>query len=123
MLNISQFILEKLHLSKDIQVSASLISKAENVDVNKAYKYKYSWSWALGKDMQKMRDYKAKGSKPERLVATIKDNDKLERRFIASIDLRWEDAIDVFGQALIDRNIHPEEDVLIYIKRNYIDKK
>lgn len=123
MKNIDNYIIEKFKISSDIKAEKvqSLIEKAENADTSK--QYKRSWSWALSKDMQKMRDYKAKGSKPERLVATIKDNDKLERRFIASVDLKWEDAINVFGQALIDRNIHPEEDVLICIKRNYIDKR
>lgn len=121
MLNISQFILEKLHLGKDIQMSATLISKAENADVSK--QYKYSWDWPDNKDIMKMEAYKNKGSKPERLVATIKDRGKLERRFRVAVSLKWEDAINVFGQAIIDRNIHPEEDVLIYIKRFYIDKK
>ena len=121
MLNISQFILEKLHLDKDIQMSASLVSKAENVDASK--QFKYAWAWPDNKDIMKMEAYKNKGSKPERLVATIKDGEKLERRFRVAVSLKWEDAINTFGQAIIDRNIHPEEDVLIYIKKFYIDKK
>lgn len=121
MLNINQFILEKLHLNKDIQMTSSLISKAENVDATKAYKS--MWVWPDNKDVMKMEAYKDKGSKPERLVATIKDNEKLERRFRVAVNLKWEDAVNTFGQALIDRNIRTEEDVLIYIKRNYIGWK
>lgn len=123
MKSINNYIIEKFKITSDIKAEKvqSLIEKAENFDVTKDNKV--YWEWPDNRDIEKMKSYMNKGSKPERLVNSIKDNDKLQRRFRVAVELKWEDAINVFGQAIIDRNIHTEEAVLYYIKRNYINKR
>lgn len=120
--SLSVYILEKLRINKDTKVSSDfpLIDKAKNIDPNEKYSLKGTFAWPERKDIEKMEGYKNKGSKPERLVNSIKDNEKLERRFVVACRFKWEEAIQVFGQALIDRNIRPEKDVVLCIKEKYI---
>ena len=124
MKGISLYIIEKLHLTKDIEIvkdDLDLIEKAKEVDSNKLKLHVIGiFSWPDKQDIQKMKEYKAKNSKPERLVNSIKNAEKLERRFIAAIDLKWEEAINVFGHALIDRNIVKEKDIIFYIAKTYL---
>ena len=55
-----------------------------------------------------MRDYHTRHSKPERLVNSIKDNEKLVRRFAVAVNMKWDEAIDEFGKALADRGIYKQ---------------
>lgn len=66
-----------------------------------------------------MRDYHARHSKPERLVNSIKDNEKLVRRFAVAVNMKWDEAIDEFGKALVDRGIYKQEEVDKYIEVHY----
>lgn len=66
-----------------------------------------------------MRDYHARYSKPERLVNSIKDNEKLVRRFAVAVNMKWDEAIDEFGKALVDRGIYKQEEVDKYIEVHY----
>jgi len=120
MINLSEFILEKFKITKDIDVSHyTLIEKAEDEEYIKTIKGRSLWPADEWKDREKMQAYHDKGSKPSRLISTIKDNDKLFRRFCAAVRMKWEDAINDFGQALIDRNIYKEEDIIKYISSYY----
>lgn len=120
MINLSEFILEKFKITKDIDTSYyTLIEKAEDEEYVKTIKGRSLWPEDELKDREKMQAYHDKGSKPSRLISTIKDNDKLFRRFCAAVRMKWEDAINDFGQALIDRNIYKEEDIIKYIFNYY----
>ena len=66
-----------------------------------------------------MRDYHIRHSKPERLVNSIKDNEKLVRRFAVAVNMKWDEAIDEFGKALVDRGIYKQEEVDKYIEVHY----
>ena len=66
-----------------------------------------------------MRDYHVRHSKPERLVNSIKDNEKLVRRFAVAVNMKWDEAIDEFGKALVDRGIYKQEEVDKYIEVHY----
>lgn len=103
MINLFNYIMEKLHLDKGTEIKD--FTGVKDIRI----------SWPEPKDYQKMRDYKAKGSKPERLVNSIKDRGKLERRFRVAIEMKWQDAITVFGDALVDRNYFSRDEVDKYI--------
>lgn len=120
MINIAQYILEKFKISKDVDSSLkTLTEKASDEEYVKSLNAKSLWPADDWKDRDKMKAYHDKGSKPSRLISTIKDNDKLFRRFCAAVRMKWEDAINDFGQALIDRNIYKEEDIIKYISQFY----
>lgn len=115
MINIVSYITEKFKISKNTNISG-LISKAYSFDPNTASIKRPPYiSYAEAADHGKMSGYLHKGSKPSRLVNSIKDNGKLERRFSAAIDMGWDEAIEEFGQALIDRKIYSEEQIIYYI--------
>lgn len=64
---------------------------------------------------EKMKAYHDKGSKPERLVATIKNQEKMIKRWVAAMDMEWEEAADVFKQAIIDRGYYTKDELEAFI--------
>ena len=107
MKNLIKYLTEKLHLDSDIKISDTPTKKVDAP---------YIYPEAI--DINKMNGYRAKGSKPERLIATIKDNGKLKRRFAAAVRLDWRDAVNKFGDALVNRGIYSREQVDAYIEKN-----
>ena len=105
MKNISLYITEKLHIDKEVKTTKPDLSNV-----------RAPWFGPSQLDYDKMKAYRNKGSKPERLVATIKDKEKLGRRFAAAVDLLWDDAINVFGKALVDRGLYKQEQIDKYIE-------
>jgi hypothetical protein len=127
MKSIISFIQEKLQLSKNTKVKKKkeysveeleeLAKKYNRNDVNSGLKndiyYKTPQShWT---NDSKMKAYMDKGSKPERLVASIKNQEKLIKRWVAAMDLDWEEAADVFRKEIVDRGYYTEEELFIFI--------
>lgn len=106
MKKISLYISEKLCINKDVDPTKA-------VDLSKV---RAPYIYPDHTDIMKMKDYKAKGSKPERLIATIKDNNKLARRFATAVNMGWDDAIIKFGDALVARGVYKQEEVDKYIE-------
>ncbi len=123
MINIGEYILEKLKISRDSKMKiedAPLLDKALDPEyVKKVANAKDVNIYAESSDYVKMKAYYNKGSKPQRLVNSIKDAAKLVHRFAVAIDMKWEEAINVFGQAIIDRNIWSEPEVVKYLAKRY----
>ena len=71
-------------------------------------------------DFKKMKEYYNKASNPERLAASIKDKDKLIKRYGAAVVLGWKEAQSAFARELRSRGIMDEEARLKY--RNRLDK-
>lgn len=118
MKHIFNYITEKLHLTKDS------CAQEPPKPVKRIY------FMPNGRDIEKMRYYKynshnGKGSNPQTLVNSIKNNTKLGNRFAVAVDLSWDEAITAFGDALVDRGCYTREEIDAYIKRHYIesDKK
>lgn len=105
-ISLDDYISEKLHLNKDIDVQRG--DSLENV--------RAPYIYPEPKDREKMRYYHGKGSKPQTLVNTIKDGDKLRRRFAVAVDMKWTEAIEKFGDALVNRGIYKREEVDKYIQ-------
>ena len=106
MKQLSIYINEKLHIDKSVKTADLSNIKCPNI-------------FPENSDIRKMSDYHNKGSKPSRLVATIKDNEKLKRRFAVAVKMGWNEAIDEFGKALVDRNIYSQEEVDKFIEIHY----
>ena len=66
---------------------------------------------------QKMEGYMKKGSKPERLVKSIKDKEKLIKRWQCGMDLGWKEAADTFKKEIIDRGYFTEEELMTHVTR------
>ena len=62
-------------------------------------------------DIKKMKDYYKKASDPERLIATIKDNDKLVKRYGAAIVIGWDDAERAFRDAILDKDLMTSDEL------------
>ena len=109
MKNLIKYISEKLVIDKEIKVEKPVEKDFSNVrDIS---------FWPEGIDIQKMNDYHAKGSKPERLVNSIKDNEKLGRRFAVAVKMGWQEAIEKFGKALVDRKCYTQDEIDKYISK------
>lgn len=67
------------------------------------------------KHKEKMEGYYKKGSKPERLVASIKNQEKLIKRWDAAMNIEWDDAVEVFKNEIIKRGYYTEENLFAYI--------
>ena len=123
MIQIGEYILEKLKISRDSKMKiedASLLDKALDPEyVKKVSNARERYIYTEPADVAKMTTYHNKGSNPQRLVNSIKDALKLLRRWAIAIDMKWEEAINVFGQAIIDRNIWLEPEVVKYLAKRY----
>lgn len=67
----------------------------------------------------KMEAYKKKGSKPIRLLNSIKDRKKLVYRWYVAIVLNWLECAKVFKQGIIDRGYYNEDELDAYILKRY----
>ena len=122
--SLRQYIIEKFKLNannitkglSDKEID-DLIEKYKDKNINgRLYIDLYSQNPSeKSKHLYKMQEYQEKGSKPERLVSSIKNRTKLIGRWNAAMDMGWEDAANVFKQAIIDRGYYTEEDLNQYI--------
>jgi hypothetical protein len=110
MKSIYEYIIEKLVINKDsidkVKVPSDIVKRI--------------WlPYPEHRDYMKMTEYQAKGSKPSTLVNTIKDEDKLLRRFRQALEMDWTEAIDAFAKGIVDRGIYTREEIDKYIEDNY----
>ena len=121
--NISDYIYEKLRITKDTinDIEPTLIELASDEEYVKKIdsKKKYYFEIPGAEDVVKMKDYFNKGSKPSRLVNSIKNFTKMQRRFVCACKMKWEDAIEEFGNALIER-YKMNKDSVIYAISMYM---
>lgn len=127
MYNLKDFIIEKLHVNKDMKPNKKkeysdedikdLLSKYTRNDIPSGLKNDMFFKTPQSEwtNMEKMEGYYKKGSKPERLVATIKNREKMIKRWIAAMDLEWEEAADVFRDEIIKRGYYTEQDLFIFV--------
>lgn len=132
MKHINIFLTEKLTLNKTAQADATLLELAQDKDfidniksqnikpLRIPYPKVPSEGW---RDEGKMQVYFKKGSKPTVLANSIKDNNKLLRRFSIAVKMKWDECIEVFGEAIISRKVYSDEnlkeEIILYIAQNY----
>lgn len=107
-ISLDDYISEKLHLNKDIDVQPGV--PLTNVKAPHIY--------PEPRDYAKMDEYHRKGSKPQTLVNTIKDAGKLKRRFAVAVEMKWTDAINKFADGLVARGVYKREEVDKYIEEH-----
>ena len=98
---------------KDEEAEKKAAEKFAN-DVQNADTSKYKTD---EKHIAKMKAYFDKQSDPERLVKSIKDDNKLVARWIAAIKMGWEEAISVFGHAISDRKLLTKAEIVAYTEK------
>lgn len=124
MKELNKYILEKLVIGNNLDNPYINIKPADSklrhkINYSIQYNSKTNKYEIFYNHIQKMKEYMNKGSKPERLIATIKDNTKLLNRWMAAVELKWDDAILAFGQAIEDRNLFTLEELHSYILSGY----
>ena len=122
MRSIVKFINEKLHIGqfkKEQELSDTevedLKDKLKNVNINGLVSDLSMTDAVKQKHKTKMEGYFNKGSKPDRLVSTIKDKQKLIARWREAIYLEWDQAVKVFTNEIINRNYYTKEQLQKYI--------
>lgn len=122
MRSIVKFINEKLHIGqfkKEQELSDTevedLKDKLKNVNINGLVSDLSMTNAVKEKHKTKMEGYFNKGSKPDRLVSTIKDKQKLIARWREAIYLEWDQAVKVFTNEIINRNYYTKEQLQKYI--------
>lgn len=121
MKSLKNIIQEKLVINRDTKattqrqiepMSSNMLSKFVDAKRNKSPRDE-------NRHFEKMEEYQKKGSKPERLISTIKDNNKLINRWIAACVMLWDDAIQKFGEAIADRTEFSLDDLHAYVLSRY----
>lgn len=103
-------ILEGLSESKDFdefiednnKKVAPLVKLADDpIDESSAYT-KFETFKPAARDVQKMEEYKAKGSNPKTLANTVKDKDKAISRYYIAFDMGWEECALAFAKRAVE---------------------
>lgn len=131
MKNLNDILVEKLNI-KNINIKADRrkIKKYEDYESSiKHFFYELHFVKTPGieyTDELRMRRYKSTNSNPKRLVNSINDNNKLVRRWLWAVYLKWDDAIYTFGSE-IDKRLSNKGITLdflhSYILWNYLKNK
>ena len=69
------------------------------------------------KHIAKMKAYFNKRSDPERLVQSIKDDNKLVSRWIAAIKINWPEAVSTFGYEIERRKLLTKAEIVAYTEK------
>ena len=127
MKNIITFITEGLKIGSQSKVNNfKEYSDAEIDDLLDKYtRNDVSWSLKMDifyhgpqeqwNDINKMKSYKDKGSKPEKLVSSIKNQERLIKRWIAAMEIDWKEAADTFKDEIIKRKYYTEEELFVFL--------
>lgn len=117
----------KYDRSKDAKYQETLNGEAERErkaaedfenEVKNADTSKYTTD---DKHIAKMKAYFNKHSDPERLVKSIKDNNKLVARWIAAIKINWPEAVSVFGYEIEHKKLLTKAEIVAYSEKYKAD--
>ena len=117
MKNLIEIINEKILINKDIQKQEIKVGTID--PAKKSYINRMMWVKSPSVDYQdeiKMKEYFKKGSKPQRLANSIKDINKLFRRWMVAIRMQWDECIQVFGEEIDKR----QQDITLQNLHEYI---
>ena len=125
MINLSNYILEKFKLnSKNVEHEVK-DNELNFHEVDIPHKLELDLTYKTAGDEQthsnKMKAYHDKGSNPDRLVQSIKNEEKLLKRWLLTIKFDWEKAFIVFRDAIIKRGYFTKDELYSYIKKNFVD--
>ena len=120
MKQIITFINEKLKIGSKSKVNTNLgLRDLSDVKDGRFFELNYKSPSEESRDWNKAAEYFRKKSKPERLVNSIKDRNKLVRRWLIYVQLGWEEAYQVFRDEIIKRGYHNEDELDKYILNRY----
>ena len=122
MKNIKNFILEKLKINHASKVNdTSGLRDLSSTSIPNALQNDM-YTKTPGEESthyNKMEAYKKKGSKPIRLLNSIKDRKKLVYRWYVAIVINWLECAKVFRQGIIDRGYYNEDELDAYVLKRY----
>lgn len=75
------------------------------------------------KHIAKMKAYFNKRSDPERLVKSIKDENKLVARWIAAMKIGWPEAVSVFGHEIESKKLLTKAEIVAYSEKYKADEE
>ena len=120
MKQIINYLTEKLKIGSQSKVNTSKdLRDLSDVEVGNFFELRYKSPSEERRDWAKAEEYFNKKSKPERLVNSIKDRNKLVRRWFIYVIKGWEDAYQVFRDEIIKRGYYDEDKLDKYILNRY----
>ena len=125
MKNLINYIQEGLKVSSKSKFG----KKSEPIDYSKVNTSKISHVFMgckyadMLRNQRKMKEYFDKKSNPQRLVKSIRDQEKLVIRWRLAIELGWPDCAVEFRNAIIDRKIFDEMTLNAYVFHVYESMK
>jgi len=120
MQTIVTFITEKLKIGSQSKINTDKgLRDLSDVEDGHFFELHYKSPSEESRDWAKAEEYFNKKSKPERLVNSIKDRNKLVRRWFIYVALGWEDAYQVFRSEIVKRSYYTEDELDKYILKRY----
>lgn len=120
MQTIVTFITEKLKIGSKSKVNTdSGLRDLSDKELKTLPEIYYKSPAEESRDWTKAEEYMNKKSKPQRLVNSIKDRNKLVRRWFIYVALGWEEASQVFRDEIIKRSYYNEDQLDGYILKRY----
>lgn len=120
MQTIVTFITEKLKIGSQSKVNTEKgLRDLSDVEDGHFFELRYKSPSEESRDWAKAEEYFNKKSKPERLVNSIKDRNKLVRRWFIYVMKGWEDAYQVFRSEIVKRGYYTENELDKHILNRY----
>jgi len=120
MKQIITFINEKLKINSNSKVNTdSGLRDLSDIKSRSFWELSYKSPSEESRDWSKAEGYFKKKSKPERLVNSIKDRNKLVRRWSIFVSIGWEEAYQVFRNEIVNRGYYTEDELDKYILDRY----
>ena len=120
MKQIITFINEKLKINSNSKVNTdSGLRDLSDIKSKSFWELSYKSTGEESRDWAKAEGYFKKKSKPERLVNSIKDRNKLIRRWYIFVAIGWEEAYQVFRNEIVNRGYYTEDELDKYILDRY----
>ena len=122
---IEQLISEKILINKNTEVE----NRYSEWDPNTQYDKDAVYSWikilrytspnAEYNDYEKMKNYYRKGSNPRRLINSIKNKEKLCKRFDIAIHIHWLEYAEIAKDEILARKYFNKDQINTYIEYLY----
>ena len=120
MKQIINYLTEKLKIGSQSKVNTDKdLRDLSDVEDGNFFELYYKSPSEESRDWAKAEEYFNKKSKPERLVNSIKDRNKLVRRWFIYVMKGWEDAYQVFRGEIVKRGYYTEDELDKYILNRY----
>lgn len=123
MKSLNSFIIEKILINKNTKIKKPDWDPETQYDKIAIYKWHHILNYKSPQmeyvDHEKMENYYRKGSIPSRLINSIKNKEKLCKRFNIAINMHWLEYAEIAKDEIINRGYFTVDEVNSYIEYLY----